>query len=175
MVRGGTLHRQQLGQDVDRGLVWQQVGIADHEDMIDGGLCAHLLDQGQQVVRGDDDTRLEVVELVLQLMLLEQGAARAHDGSQFLDPIVRHDVLRAVVHEQDDWFALADPKLCKPRCKGVACPVQLRIPDGLAIPDIGGLVGLLARMLPQVFVQWLPCLHRVTSLVVRVNSLYTGR
>jgi hypothetical protein len=40
------------------------------------------------------------LELVLQLVRLVQRPAGADDGADLLDRVVRHHVLRAVVHEQ---------------------------------------------------------------------------
>jgi hypothetical protein len=74
----------QLGRHGNGGLRRQQVGIA-RPARAQRGLAAHLLDDGQQVVGGDDDARLQVVQLVLQLVRLVQRPAGADDGADLLD------------------------------------------------------------------------------------------
>jgi hypothetical protein len=84
----------------------QQFGVAHHEHMLQRRLRAHLLHHRQQHVGGDDHARLQVAELVLQLVFLVQRPAGADDGADLLDAVVRHEVLRAVVHEQRHGLAL---------------------------------------------------------------------
>jgi hypothetical protein len=166
--RPRLLHGHQFGRKVEVRRVRQQVRVPHHEHVLELRVRAHLVDHGQQGLRRHDHARLQVVELVLQLVLLEQRPAGADDGAQLLDAVVRHHVLRAVVHEQGDRLALLHAQLRQPRGEGVARAVELREADGPPVPHVGGLVGLLARMLPEKFVQGLLdqgcCLHRVTSL-----------
>ena len=116
-------------------------------------LVKYVLHHIQQGVCRHNEACLQVTELVLQFMLFEQGATRAHNGTQLLDAKVRHDVLRAVAHEQGDRIAFLDTQLSQARCKSIAGAIEFGIADFLAIPNIGHMLRLLARVMAQILVQ----------------------
>src|SRR3989475_7107126 len=65
------------------------------------------------------------------------------------DAVVRHDVLRAVVHEQRHGLASAHAQRLQPRGKGVAGRIHLGPADVAAIPDVGVAAGGGARNHPD--------------------------
>ena len=168
--RRGGLELQQLGRNIERRLRGQQVAIAHDEHMFQRGLGAHLVHHRQQHIGGNDDAGTQVVQLVAELVLLVQRTAGADDGADLLDAVMRHHVLRAVVHEQGHRLTRLHAQVQQPRGKGIAGLVDLAPGDDAAVPEVGGGIGAFPRMLTQVLVQGNLgmgfCLHGVTLRVI---------
>ena len=113
-------------------------------------LVKYVLHHIQQGVCRHNDACLQVTELVLQFMLFEQGATRAHNGAQLLDAEMGDDILRTVLQEQRDRITFFNPKAVQPEREAIAQAVELRIGQTAAVPDVGSLVGLRTSMLAQI-------------------------
>lgn len=93
-------------------------------------------------------------------MLFVQRAAGADDGPDFLDAVMRHHVLRAVVQKQHHGIALDYAQGLQARGKGIAGGVEFGPADALAIPMQGGLGAARARVATQMLMQGLlRCIH----------------
>jgi hypothetical protein len=152
---GGVIEaftRGAVGRLRPRG-IRQEVAVAGDDHLPDRGRVLHRLQHRIEAVGGDDHLGAEVAELVLEFSLFEQRTAGADHRPELLDREVRDDVLRAVVEEQRDPVAPGDTHPRQRPGKRIAHPVQRRVADGVAVPVIGDLLGLPARMLAQVLVQ----------------------
>ena len=165
--RGGL----QLCRQRQRGRGGQQIGVAHRQHVLQRGLRAHLLDHRQQCVGGDDDARLQVIQLVLQLVRLVERPARAGDGADLLDRVMRQQVLRTVVHEQRHRLSLRHAQRLQVRAERVAPVVELAPADVAAIPDDGRHVRLLARPAAQGFVQGLIGIRRTHAVLLWPRSV----
>ena len=148
-----ALGRVDFCRQVDRWLGRQQIGVVGQEHLFNRRLGARRLHDLVEHIGGHNHLGAQVRELVLQLMALEQGAARPHHRAQLLDADMRNHILRAVLHEQRHPVPLDHTALLQLVGEGIAHLVQLGVADRCAVPDKSGLVGLGARMLAQVFMQ----------------------
>ncbi|MGY4198148.1 hypothetical protein ACVIM9_007489 [Bradyrhizobium sp. USDA 4520] len=114
--------------------------------MLEPGLVTDLSHDRQERFGRDDHARAEIVELVGELVLLVQRPAGRGNGADLLDAVLRHQVLRTVVHEQRDRLALGDAELLQARRECITRAIELEERDGTAIPDAGRLFRPLAGM-----------------------------
>ena len=86
-------------------------------------------------------------------MFFVQRTAGADNRSQFLDAVMRYDVLWAIVHKQSHWFAFLDTNLLKPCRKCIAGLVHLGKCDWGTVPKIGRFIWRGTCVCSEVFVQ----------------------